>query len=197
MNLAVKEKNTSDPIRKKTAVSILIVVLLPTLFAIVLLIAFKAIWAIPFLLLLLVIAAGIVKKVRPDFFAALKSNKNKEISIGLPSGSEFKPSPSRRSYLVLVSISQGLGQQITVNSSPFVIGRAPESDFRIADNYVSNRHLIIEFETDDNKCYATDVSSNGTYLNSVRMQNNVRRPLYQGDTLQIAGLLYKVEYVHF
>ena len=99
--------------------------------------------------------------------------------------------------MMLVGITNGLGQQITVNGSPFVIGRAPESDFCIADEYVSSRHLVIDYAAEENRCYATDVSSNGTYLNSVRMQNNVRRPLYQGDTLQIAGLLYRVEYVHF
>ena len=99
--------------------------------------------------------------------------------------------------MMLVGISQGVGQQIAVDTSPFVIGRAPESDYRIADNYVSGRHLVIEYDEDSNRCYATDVSSNGTSLNSVRMQNNVRRPLYQGDTLQIAGLLFRVEYVNF
>lgn len=99
--------------------------------------------------------------------------------------------------MMLVGISQGVGQQIAVDTSPFVIGRAPESDYRIPDNYVSGRHLIIEYDESDNRCYATDVSSNGTSLNSVRMQNNVRRPLYQGDTLQIAGLLFRVEYVNF
>ena len=195
--MAVKEKNTPEPIRKKTAVSILIVVLLPTLFAIILLIAFKAIWAIPFLLLLLIIAAGIVKKVRPDFFAALRRNRKEEAHFNMPAQTQFHPSSARRSYMMLVSISNTSGQQITINSSPFVIGRAPESDFCISDSYVSSRHLIIELDTNDNLCYVTDVSSNGTYLNSVRMQNNVRRPLHQGDTLQIAGLLFRVEYVHF
>ena len=148
-------------------------VLIPVLFIVVLLIAFKLYWLLPFLLLLLIIAAGITNRLQPTFFAA------------------------RRSYMMLVSLSHGSSQQITINASPFVIGRAPESDFCISDNYVSNRHLVIEFVDEENRCYATDVSTNGSYLNSVRMQNNVRRPLCQGDTLQIAGLLFRVEYVHF
>ena len=181
---------------KKTALSILVMVSVPLAFAVVLLIAFKQLWALPFLALVVLIAAGITNKLRPDFFSALRKPKPEEIPIVVDPG--VKPSSSsRRSYMMLVSVSQGFGQQITINASPFVIGRSPESDFCINDSYVSSRHLLIEFIPDENLCYATDTSSNGTYLNSVRMQNNVRRPLHQGDTLQIAGMLYRVEYVRF
>ena len=172
-------------------------VLIPVLFIVVLLIAFKLYWLLPFLLLLLIIAAGITNRLQPTFFAALRRKKPEELPIHVPSEPRQSSSSSRRSYMMLVSLSHGSSQQITINASPFVIGRAPESDFCISDNYVSNRHLVIEFVAEENRCYATDVSTNGSYLNSVRMQNNVRRPLCQGDTLQIAGLLFRVEYVHF
>jgi len=181
---------------RKVALSILVMILVPLAFAVVLLIAFKQFWALPFLALAAVIAAGITNRLRPDFFAALRKPKPEEMPITVDPGP--KPSSSsRRSYMMLVSVSQGFGQQITINASPFVIGRAPESDFCINDSYVSGRHLVIEFTPEENLCYATDTSTNGTYLNSVRMQNNVRRPLHQGDTLQIAGQLYRVEYVRF
>ncbi len=194
-----KDEKNKTAISKRTAVIVLICVLVPLVFALVLLIAFKQIWALPLVLLAVIIAAGIVYRKRPDFFAALKRPKKDPLAPNINLSSEFHPSSSsRRSYMMLVSISHSTAtQQITVNSTPFIIGRAPESDFCIPDNYVSKRHLVIEYVADEKLCYATDVSSNGSYLNSVRMQNNIRRPLHQGDTLQIAGLLFRVEYVHF
>ena len=195
--MSSKTPQTRQPISKKTALSIMVIVLLPTLFIVILLIAFKKFWVLPFLLLLLVIAAGITWRVRPDFFSSLRKGHESAPMPGAVPPEPVSASPSRHTHMMLVAISQGVGQQIAVDTSPFVIGRAPESDYRISDSYVSGRHLVIEYEEDENRCYATDVSSNGTSLNSVRMQNNVRRPLYQGDTLQIAGLLFRVEYVNF
>ena len=108
-----------------------------------------------------------------------------------PSGS------SRRSYMMLVPLSHMSSHQITINSSPFVIGRDQDSDFCIPDNYVSGRHLVIDYYEGEGLCYATDVSTYGSYLNSVRMPTNTPQPLHQSDTLQIAGLMFRVEYVHF
>lgn len=192
-----KEEKKIEPFDRKVALSILISVLVPLVFLVVLLIVFKLVWVIPFLALAMILVAGIVKRKRPDFFTALRKPKKASLlDINLPT--DFKPpSSARRSYMMLVSISHAASQQITINSSPFVIGRAPSSNFCISDNYVSNRHLVIEYVPEEKLCYATDVSSNGSYLNSVRMQNNIRRPLHQGDTLQIAGLMFRVEYVHF
>ena len=197
MHLSQKKKQDRTPISRKTAVSILVATLVPTLFVLVLLIAFRLIWAIPFLLLLVIVAAGITNRKRPDFFAALKKKKKAEEEIHLDLPTEFKPSSSRRSYMMLVSISHAASQQITINSSPFIIGRDANSDFCISDDYVSHRHLIIDYDVEENTCFATDVSLKGSYLNSVRRDTNVRCQLHQGDTLQIAGLLFRVEYVHF
>lgn len=192
-----KDENKSRPIGRKIAVSILITVLIPAIFVFVLLFLFKLFWVIPFYLLAIIIAAGIVNRKRPEFFRALRKPKKPSL-LDLPKPAEFSHSSAkRRAYMMLVSISNAANQQITINSSPFVIGRASTSDFCIADGYVSSRHLVIEFNPESKLCYATDVSTNGSYLNSVRMQNNVRRPLHHGDTLQIAGLMFRVEYVHF
>lgn len=190
------EKKTNS-ISRKAAVSILITILAPIIFLFILMIVFKLFWAIPFVTLIIIVTSGIVNKKRPDFFAALRKPKKADQSMVNLSSGYKAPSSVRRSYMMLVSISHVAQQHITVNSSPFVIGRAPTSDFCISDSYVSNRHLVIEYVAEKKLCYATDVSSNGSYLNSVRMQNNVRRPLYHGDTLQIAGMMYRVEYVHF
>ena len=194
-----RKKRSKRPVSRKAAVSVLIATLVPALFISVLLVAFGYGWALPFVLLALILAAGILHKSRPDFFAALKIKKKKGDDPGAvepprptsPSGS------SRRSYMMLVPLSHMSSHQITINSSPFVIGRDQDSDFCIPDNYVSGRHLVIDYYEGEGLCYATDVSTYGSYLNSVRMPTNTPQPLHQSDTLQIAGLMFRVEYVHF
>ena len=191
------KKQAQATYTKRMTLGILLATIVFLVFAIILLLAFKLAWVIPFLLLALFIVFGIINRKHPEMLAALRKEKKSLVDMPVAQSGDFRPPSSRRSYMMLVSLSHGSGQQITINSSPFIIGRAPDSDFCISDNYVSNRHLMIEYVPEEKLCYATDVSTNGSYLNSVRMQNNVKRPLHQGDTLQIAGLLFRVEYVHF
>ena len=188
-------KKAHSTYTKRMAIGIVVAICVFLVFAFVILIAFGYAWLIPFLLLAAVIVVGIINRKRPELFAALRKEKPSDVLPVPPP--DFRPPSSRRSYMMLVSLSHGSGQQITINSSPFIIGRAPDSDFCISDNYVSSRHLMIEYMPEEKICYVTDISTNGSYLNSVRLQNNVKRPLHQGDTLQIAGLLFRVEYVHF
>lgn len=187
------------PVSRKAAVSVLIATLTPAVFICVLLIGFGYAWALPFLLLALILVAGLLHKSRPGFFAALKPGKKQRPDAGDVQSPVPTPSnaSSRRSYMMLVGLSHAGSRQITVNSSPFVIGRAQESDFCIPDSYVSSRHLVIDYYEGEGLCYATDVSTYGSYLNSVRMPANIPQPLRQSDTLQIAGLMFRVEYVHF
>ena len=190
------KKTDPSTYTRRMALGIVLAIVVCLIFLVVILIAFGLAWLIPFLALATVIVLGIVNRKRPQLFAALRKPKPATDLAYVPAP-DFRPSSSRRSYMMLVSLSHGSRQQITINSSPFIIGRAADADFCISDNYVSNRHLMIEYVPEEKLCYVTDISTNGSYLNSVRLQNNVRRPLHQGDTLQIAGLLFRVEYVHF
>ena len=65
------------------------------------------------------------------------------------------------------------------------IGRLPENDWVLSDEYVSGRHARIQYA--NGAYYVVDTSSNGTFLNSPdnRLPKNQPQPLNDGDRLFI------------
>merc|ERR1712039_462468 len=77
--------------------------------------------------------------------------------------------------------------QKTLNiSTPFLsIGKDKGNDVSIQDPLVSRTHCVLELDTDRGSVYAIDCSTNGTFLNGIRMPNkNVGKVLIShGDEL--------------
>lgn len=79
-------------------------------------------------------------------------------------------------------LSLGLKDQITY------IGRSPENDIQISDNYVSRRHLELNKKGD--KYFIKDLNSaNGTFLNGKKIRSQVARRVKEGDTIVIGMTL--------
>jgi pSer/pThr/pTyr-binding forkhead associated (FHA) protein len=79
-------------------------------------------------------------------------------------------------------LSLGLKDQITY------IGRSPENDIQISDNYVSRRHLELNKKGD--KYFIKDLNSaNGTFLNGKKIRSKVARRVKEGDTIVIGMTL--------
>ena len=79
-------------------------------------------------------------------------------------------------------LSLGLKDQITY------IGRSPENDIQISDNYVSRRHLELNKKGD--KYFIKDLNSaNGTFLNGKKIRSEVARRVKEGDTIVIGMTL--------
>ena len=79
-------------------------------------------------------------------------------------------------------LSLGLKDQITY------IGRSPENDIQISDNYVSRRHLELNKKGD--KYSIKDLNSaNGTFLNGKKIRSKVARRVKEGDTIVIGMTL--------
>jgi DNA-binding winged helix-turn-helix (wHTH) protein len=75
-----------------------------------------------------------------------------------------------------------------VGAGGLTIGRLPQCDIQVNLPGVSRQHATISVE--DGRCYVTDLdSTNGTYVNSVQLAPHVRRPLANGDLLQIGTVL--------
>ena len=64
-------------------------------------------------------------------------------------------------------------------------------------HFISRRHLVIEYDELQKICYATDISTNGTYINGIRLKRNMRYELHQNDTLQISIESFSVEYAYY
>ncbi len=184
-----------EPMPRKKVVSLVVAVSVPSLFVFVILLVFSPIAALLFLLAL-VVGLGLLRRAKPEFFEALKRPAKAQ-----PSYDPIAPPPpsksSKRTYMMLVGINAMNQQRVTVNESPFIIGRDKSCSFHLDYPQVSRHHLTITYQPEEKLCYVTDNSSNGTFLNSRRMAKGEKLPLHQGDALQIAGIIFSVEYVHY
>lgn len=79
------------------------------------------------------------------------------------------------------------GERHPINKTPFVIGKNRRADFIIeANSAVSNKHLKLSFQGGD--FYATDLgSTNGSFVNSNRIQPKQPYLLHFGDHLYLAN----------
>ncbi|KAJ2010519.1 serine/threonine protein kinase, partial [Coemansia sp. S85] len=78
----------------------------------------------------------------------------------------------------------------------YLIGRHKACDVRINNHHISNRHCLIyrvedgqsDSSGDDGhyRVYLEDTSTNGTYVNKVRVDKNTTVELHDGDEIQFA-----------
>lgn len=88
---------------------------------------------------------------------------------------------------------ESYGSEIIINKSNFIIGKdAAQCSYAIStSNNVSRRHCVISEEYD--RWYIEDLeSTNGTYLNDVRIRSGQRMPIKSGDKIVIADRHYIV-----
>ena len=80
------------------------------------------------------------------------------------------------------------GQSLDVDVA-MVIGRSPECDLQLNDNFLSSRHARIA--NDSGELSIEDLgSTNGTYVNQQLVKGRVH--LERGDIVQVGGVLFEV-----
>lgn len=149
------------------------------------------------ILLFIIIALGLLRKKRPELFMLLKQNKQ---GMSFQTSSTDKPlthGDAHHTYMMLIGLNATQKDRILVDASPFVIGRDSACNAVLTDSYVGRRHLIIEYDREGGSRYVTDCSMNGSYLNSARLPKGERRPVQHGDTLQMGGTAFSIEYVNY
>ncbi|MBW4079534.1 MAG: FHA domain-containing protein [Acidobacteria bacterium] len=70
-----------------------------------------------------------------------------------------------------------------------VIGRSPECDVRLDDNFLSSRHARVANDSGDLSIEDLG-STNGTYVNQELVKGRVH--LERGDIVQVGGVLFEV-----
>lgn len=85
-------------------------------------------------------------------------------------------------------------QEIKLTHLPAVLGRKPEeADYILADEGVSRKHLQIFLQ--DTKLFIADIgSTNGTFLNTQRLEIDMPVEIREGDVIGIAQSEYIVTY---
>jgi hypothetical protein len=80
------------------------------------------------------------------------------------------------------------GQRLDVDTA-ITIGRSPECDLQMNDNFLSSRHARIA--SDSGELSIEDLqSTNGTYVNQQIVKGRVH--LERGDIVQVGGVLFEV-----
>jgi hypothetical protein len=90
---------------------------------------------------------------------------------------------SARKLIVLRSPAAAEGAELVVNAAPITVGRASQNDLGLSsDEFASARHA--RFEPRRDGVWVEDVgSTNGTYVNGVRLEQP--RRLKSGDVIRI------------
>lgn len=91
--------------------------------------------------------------------------------------------------VVLASTDDGMhsGNTLSLNTRT-EIGRAPDCDIRIEDDFVSSQHAVITYLNE--QYWVEDLNSlNGTYVNEVKLQKSV--VLANGDRLRVGGVSFE------
>jgi len=66
-----------------------------------------------------------------------------------------------------------------------VVGRGAEQGVLLDGPDLSREHLVLT--TDGTDIYVTDLSSNGTWLNGVRLRRSIRSRVRMGDSVEVPG----------
>ncbi len=108
-------------------------------------------------------------------------------------GSSYVNETSGIHAIKLCGVEESHGSEIIINKNNFIIGKdAAQCSYAIsASNNVSRKHCVISEEYD--RWYIEDLeSTNGTYLNDVRIRSGQRMPIKSGDKIVIADRHYIV-----
>lgn len=100
--------------------------------------------------------------------------------IGAPAGVEL-----------WVSGGRAAGWRFPLTSGVHVVGRQSPADLLLPDPECSGRHA--ELRVEDDRCTLTDVgSTNGTFVDGVRLEPGEEHPLEPGDRVRIGSTLLEV-----
>lgn len=102
---------------------------------------------------------------------------------------EITPRGDRTGALAAFGVRAGplAGQEVPIRTPVARIGRGAENDIAITDDSVSAQHALLEF--DEGAWRLTDLdSTNGTYVEGIRLAPQVPTPLPYGAAVRFGGV---------
>ncbi len=102
---------------------------------------------------------------------------------------EITPRGDRTGALAAFGVRAGplAGQEVPIRTPVARIGRGAENDVVVTDDSVSAQHALLEF--DEGAWRLTDLdSTNGTYVEGIRLAPQVRTPLPYGASVRFGGV---------
>ena len=102
------------------------------------------------------------------------------------SDSESKIDDVNDNNIITYAILKTLKNVISITKLPFYIGRNSSCNLIIDNSSISKNHATISFDETTENFVITDTSSNGTYVNEVKISKN-KINLYTNDTLRFGN----------
>ena len=102
------------------------------------------------------------------------------------SDSESKIDDVNDNNIITYAILKTLKNVISITQLPFYIGRNSSCNLIIDNSSISKNHATISFDETTENFVITDTSSNGTYVNEVKISKN-KINLYTNDTLRFGN----------
>lgn len=148
-------------------------------------------------LMLSVLTVACLWRFKPKTFAFMDCLKPQKTQ--LPDMSECMNKEVFLSDLLLCSVNAPKEQKIALNRKKLLIGVAEGCDMVLPrDAGVSRVHAKVYFNEEDRQFYVQDQgSSNGTFLNGVRLRKDTPRILCKGDNLRFATAVYTVKSAYY
>lgn len=85
----------------------------------------------------------------------------------------------------LILYDTDTNQNIEIQNEKIDVGRSPDCEFQVDNNYISQIHA--SFYHEDSCWFIMDKGSrNGTWLNGKKLENNIKYELYPGDNINFA-----------
>ena len=108
-------------------------------------------------------------------------------TVAIPTRVAFNRPPPPSRLVCVHPPGPQLGQLVVLRGAPLLIGREPGVDVLVEDVSVSRKHARLE-PRPDGVYRLTDLgSSNGTFVNGVRLQSG---PVHNGDRVQFGNVVF-------
>jgi len=125
-----------------------------------------------YLAILWIFVLSAISVIRSDMFGARVESTPRTERRAQRQAAKNRPKPARRprGAPTHVAIIEGanVGEQISLDDAPLLIGRGSDAAIRLDDDYVSTRHARIAVSND--QWFVEDLgSTNGTYIGSQRL----------------------------
>ncbi len=148
--------------------------------------------------LALIIAAGLLKKYRPQVFSVL--HKPTRVPPPVVCGSSLTQQGTRYSpNLIMVASNLPSIGQIVIDKPVFSMGRDVGCNFCIANvPDISRVHATLRYDSKSSVSYIVDNNShNGTFVNGMKLTPGKPKRINNGDVIQLGTIRFIAQVAHY
>lgn len=148
--------------------------------------------------LIIIIAAGMIKKYRPEWFLILRKPAS-PVNAAVQGSSVIRQRTQYSPNLILIASNLSTIGQIVINKPVFTLGRDAGCDFCIVNApEISRVHATLRYDENTLASYVVDNNShNGTFVNGVKLIPGKPKRIANGDVMQLGTIRFIAQVAHY